>query len=492
MTLYRQKFDTFIRRYGDIGYITSKSNFGDRVVDSSGAVFLAALSREGQTLDELTAKIALSFIGVDIETLKHDAGEFYAMLEEDGFIVSGITEAELDRRDTRFTYSALEPKTSKKDFTPAITRAKKSSQEFLEEHFKDRPQLTSLQIELTSRCNERCIHCYIPHENKLSDIDPDLFYDVLDQCRDMGLLNITLSGGEPMLHKNFPEFLRKAKDYDFSLNILSNLTLLNNDIIAEMKANRLSSVQVSLYSMKEEIHDTITRVPGSYRKTKAAILKLIENNIPLQINCPTMKQNKNCFVDVMNWAHEHKLRADSDYVMMARYDHTTGNLDNRLSLEEAGEVISGIIANDHDYREEILNADFDAAVTKDTSSDIVCGVCIASICMVANGNVYPCAGWQDYVCGNLREQSLRAIWENSPKVKYLRGLRKKDFPRCLNCPDKAFCAMCMVRNANEDPSGDPLKINTHFCRVAALNRKIVMDWKAGQYNKLKGDNHENL
>ena len=476
--LYRQKFDTFIRRYYDVGYIISKSNFGDRVVDASGAIFLTALSRKAQTLDELAAKIALSFMGVDNDTLIKDAADFYVMLEEDGFIVSGETEAELDYKDTRFSYSTLEPKTIKKDFSPAILRAKKSSQEFLEEHFKDKPHLTSMQIELTSRCNERCVHCYIPHENKINDIDPLLFYDVLDQCRDMGLLNITLLGGEPMLHRNFPDFLRKAKDYDFSINILSNLTLLTDEIIAGMKANRLSSVQVSLYSMKAEIHDAITQVPGSFEKTKSAILKLIENDIPLQISCPIMKQNKNCYVDVLNWAHDHKVRAITDYIMMARYDYTTGNLDNRLSLEEVGTVINDIIANDGEYQEEMQNTDIETAEERDISNDLVCGVSVSSICMIANGNVYPCAGWQDYVCGNVREQSLREIWENSPKVKYLRGLRKKDFAKCLSCSDKAFCAMCMVRNANENPEGDPLKINEHFCKVAALNRKIVLDWKA--------------
>jgi radical SAM protein with 4Fe4S-binding SPASM domain len=98
--------------------------------------------------------------------------------------------------------------------------------------------------------------------------------------------------------------------------------------------------------------------------------------------------------------------------------------------------------------------------------------------MIANGNVYPCAGWQDYIVGNIRETPLKDIWENSPKVQYLRSLRKKDFPKCVDCKDKAFCAMCMVRNANENPDGDPLKINEHFCKVAALNRKIVLDWKA--------------
>jgi radical SAM protein with 4Fe4S-binding SPASM domain len=482
--LYRQKFDTFIRQYEDIGYIMSKADFGDRCVDSAGAVFLAALSRKPQSLDELAAKIAPQFIGADIETIKKDAADFYKSLEDDGFIVSGNTPEELDAKDTRFSYRALEPKTIRTDWTPTIQRAGKSTQEFLEEHFKDKPHLTSLQIELTSRCNERCVHCYIPHQNKMHDIEDNLFYQTLDQCRVMGLLSLTRSGGEQMCHPHFCDFLHKAKEYDFSINILSNLTLINDDIIREMKGNRLSSVQVSLYSMRPEVHDAITRVPGSFYKTRDAILRLIENDIPLQISCPTMKQNKDDYIDVLNWAHEHKCRATTDYIMMARYDHTTDNLDNRLSLDEVGNIMHDIIENDEAYRKAISKPTFAEQESRDRSNDIVCGVCVGSICMVANGNVYPCPGWQDYVCGNLKEQSLKEIWDNSPRVQYLRNLRKKDFPKCLNCIDRGFCAMCMVRNANENSEmsavgtlGNPLKINEHFCKVATLNRKIVMNWR---------------
>jgi hypothetical protein len=45
------------------------------------------------------------------------------------------------------------------------------------------------------------------------------------------------------------------------------------------------------------------------------------------------------------------------------------------------------------------------------------------------------------------------------------------------CVDKNFCVMCMVRNINENPDRNPLHINEYFCKVAALNRKIVLDWK---------------
>ena len=110
-----------------------------------------------------------------------------------------------------------------------------------------------------------------------------------------------------------------------------------------------------------------------------------------------------------------------------------------------------------------------------TADVFVCSVCHSSICLDVNGNVYPCAGWQDYVVGNVKESSIKEIWKDSAKVQYLRGLRKKDYPKCIVCSDKEFCTMCMVRNANENPLGDPLVVNEYFCNIAKLNREIILE-----------------
>ena len=186
------------------------------------------------------------------------------MLERDGFVVSGETTQECDEKDKRFSYKTFKPEIIKKDPSITILHTKRSTQDFLEDYFKGKPQLTNLHIEIISKCNERCIHCYIPHDNKVSYMEPDIFYDILKQCKEMRLLHLTLSGGEPMLHKNFCDFLRKCREYDFSVNVLSNLTLLNDEIIKEMKMNPLLGVQVSLYSMDSNIHDEINQMKGSF------------------------------------------------------------------------------------------------------------------------------------------------------------------------------------------------------------------------------------
>lgn len=482
-----QKSNVIFRNYNSFGYITDNRNFGykkknsneshigDKILSESGAVFFAVLDRKPQTLDELAKKINKQFPDVEIRTIKNDAKEFYFMLERDGFVASGETLQECKRKDTKFSYKMLEPEIIKNDCSPAIMNPEKTTQDFLEEYFKGKPQLTNLHIEITSKCNERCIHCYIPHENKISKIDPELFYDVLEQCKNMKLLHLTLSGGEPMLHKNFCDFLRKCSEYNFSVNVLSNLTLLTKKIIKEMKANPLLGVQVSLYSMNRNIHDEITQLKGSFDKTKNSILELIANDIPLQISCPIMKQNKDCYNDVIKWAEKHKIHAGDDYVIIARYDHTTQNLNCRLSINEVKEIISGKIATNEKYFEQM---EMDAEKKKNiTSSDFICSVCNSSICVADNGNVYPCAGWQDYVIGNVKDTSISDIWNNSQRVQYLRGLRKGDFPKCIQCADKEFCTMCMVRNANESPMGDPLAVNEYFCNIAKFNKRMMLEWK---------------
>ena len=108
-----------------------------------------------------------------------------------------------------------------------------------------------------------------------------------------------------------------------------------------------------------------------------------------------------------------------------------------------------------------------------SENDYICSICNSSICISDRGNVYPCAGWQEYVVGDIKTTSLKEIWKNSDKIKYLRNLRRNDFPKCMQCSDKEYCTMCMVRNANENPNGNPLKVNEYYCNVVKLNREII-------------------
>lgn len=479
---YRLNKDVYFRDYTEVGYITSTGHYTDRTVDQSGSIFLGALSREPKSIETLSKEIASHFTDVDAASIKQDAIDFFESFVEDGFIVCGNTPEETKAHVAGFTYNVDDPQTMKKDFTPKTLRAELSTQDALDSFFLRNPKLTSFQIELTSCCNERCIHCYIPHEFKEGIISDNLYYSVLDQLQDLGTWHITLSGGEPMMHPHFKEFLRTAKEHDFYVTVLSNLTLLDDETVNIMAEGNKTSVQVSLYSMDPTTHDQITQLPGSFEKTLAAIEELIAHDIPVQISCPTMKANKNDFGAVLRWAHNHKIRAITDYSIMAEYNHDTSNLAHRLTPEECGEVINDVIDWDTDYQEQVLSPDF-VTQAEQYSNDLdaaLCGVGISTCCMISNGNVYPCAGWQEYVCGNLNEHSLDYIWNDSPKMNELRSLRRRDMEACIGCENQAFCSPCMVRNANESPTGNPFEVSPYFCEVAKVNKSIVLTWREEQ------------
>jgi len=473
---YMLRTNSYIRKLGNYGYIKSSGIFNDLVFDKSGQVFLSALSREPKTLELLAKEIAVSFNNVEARDILEDVRAFFDMLTEDGYVVCGDTYEETIKNNTGFDYTEIKQITLKENYTPKNIRSDSNSQKVLDDYFTENPYLSSFQIELTSRCNERCIHCYIPHEYKNTDISEEMYFSVLDQLSEMGTLGLTLSGGEPMAHPKFKEFLRAAKDRDFYVHILSNLTLLDEEIISLMKYRNVCGVQVSLYSMIPEHHDAITSVNGSFYKTKKAILQLIENNIPVQISCPVMKVNQHDVTDVIKWGHQHKIRVNIDYAIMAEYNHDTSNLANRLSPEECREVIKSIITYDEDYAQLLQSVNLDAEEEKVNLDAPFCGVGINTAAMVANGSVYPCPGWQGYICGNLHEKSLKEIWFNSNEMKYLRGLRKRDMEKCSLCKNKAFCSPCLGRFANESKTGNPLEVATHFCQVAKVNKEVVLEY----------------
>ena len=89
---YQQKRDTFIRNFDGIGYITSIGLFNDRCTNESGAVFLQALKRTPQSLNQLVDIIMTKFVGVERQTILHDAEEFYDELlpsAAENFLVLG-------------------------------------------------------------------------------------------------------------------------------------------------------------------------------------------------------------------------------------------------------------------------------------------------------------------------------------------------------------------------------------------------------------------
>lgn len=476
--LVRLSKNCFVRLYDEIGYITNQLTRHDRTYDSTGAVFLSLLSRKPKTIDEIVLSLKKIY-EVDENSLRNDFVDFISDLNDKKFVVIGNTEEELNKKDLDFSYAMENPKTLATDFTQSTKeQIWQDTETFLLEHDETKPRLASLEFEITSRCNERCIHCYIPNGKKDAGFDMsfDKFKYILDQFASMGGIHVTLSGGEALLNKDIVKMLRYCREKDLMISLLTNLSYMRDELIPILKEVNVSLVQVSLYSMDSAIHDTITTVKGSFEKTKAAIEKLHDADIPVQISCPLMKANKEGYDKVLQYAKSLKMNAQTDYIMMGESNFDTSNLANRLSLEETGKVIEDILEYDQDYQQEMEEIEAISTIDMEEYKNMpLCGAGINNLCVTVNGDIYPCSGWQAYVVGNVFHNSLKDIWENSPKLESVRKVKRKDFPKCLTCAARDFCNMCLVRNFNES-HGDMFKINNHFCKVAFLNKQLVEKW----------------
>jgi len=472
--------DTFIRRYGDVGYIFSQLTTGDRLFDEAGAVFLSALSRESQEEGAIARQIAEHFVDVTPEELLPDLEEFLSDLAGDGFILRGHSESELDAAEPRFSYGNMQQIMDSKrrlatqldaDGSPVLS----DTQTALTTRFAEKPILFSLQVELTSACNERCIHCYLPPKRHQQHADGSMVRRIIDEFADMGGLSFTLGGGECMLHPEFVELLTYARSRDLSVSVLTNLTKMNDRMLVALQAARISQLQVSVYSMEPSEHDHITCVAGSLTRTLQAVERLVDANVPVQISCPVMQTNYRSFKNVLEWAQSRGMKAQSDFIMMARSDFTTDNLSERLDDEQTIALLADMLESDKQYKETIK----ESADPLDADDAPVCGVGRGTLTIGADGNCYPCAGWQGMKVGDALIQPLSEIWRGSVELDQLRGITKGNFPKCRVCPDRDYCAMCLVRNFNES-GGDMMALPERFCQVAHLNRIEVEKWKQMQ------------
>ena len=477
--LIRLSKNTYVRQYGPFTYVFGRlTNFDQVYVNAE--VFVRGITRIPKDADEILADIANVYSDVDRNEITNDFYDFVTPLLDSGIFVSGETSEELDKKDESFSYDVEDPKTFNARFDIKLGDAT-IPQVVLDRYFIEHPTIYAMQIDMTQACTERCVHCYIPEYNP-KFLEANVIKRVVDEFREQGGISISFSGGECMLHPDFDEILRYAKKRDLLVVVLSNLTLCGEDKIELLKEVD-AGVQVSLYSMNAATHDAITQSVGSFNKTKSAIERLRAEHIPCRISCPTMKANYKDYLDVLAYARSLKMDAQTDYIIMGKMNCDTSNLACRLNLDETRHILEDIVFRSLPVNNEYFDPKKKDQMASDEwfSKNKVCGACIDSVCLDASGNYYPCAAFGGVNLGSCYEHDLKWIWNESPETLRIRRVTGKDFPKCIHCPDRAYCSVCMCRNYNE--TGDIFKPAQHFCDVARINHEVV---DAAQARRLKG------
>ena len=150
-------------------------------------------------------------------------------------------------------------------------------------------------FEVTLRCNLRCQHCYIPGERRRSRKEPELNLEemqrILDEITDAGCLWLLLTGGEPLLRRDFLDIYTYAKRKGLLLTLFTNGTLVTRRIADYLADWRPFKIEITLYGATQETYERVTGIPGSYARCRRGIDLLLERKLPLSLKTMVMTLN---------------------------------------------------------------------------------------------------------------------------------------------------------------------------------------------------------
>src|SRR5262245_21509593 len=148
----------------------------------------------------------------------------------------------------------------------------------------------SVHVDLTMRCNERCVHCYRVVEDR-PELTTAEVKALLADLAHAGTLYLTFSGGEIFLRPDLFELLAEAKRLRFDLRLKTNALLVTDARAQQLREVGVRQVDVSIYSVDADVHDAVTKIRGSLVRSLASIERMIAAGVRAKINCPPMRSN---------------------------------------------------------------------------------------------------------------------------------------------------------------------------------------------------------
>ena len=294
----------------------------------------------------------------------------------------------------------------------------------------------SVQLDLTYRCNERCIHCYLDHDDH-GELTTAEIKDLLDQMADAGVFYLTISGGEIMMRKDFFEILEHAHARTFSIKLKTNGVLIRKKEAERIRALGVESVQISVYSHRAEVHDAITKMPGSFRQTIEAVRLLRTAGLHVTMANVLMVQNAQDYPGVRALANELGAQCTLDPTITPMMDGDRSILELNVDKAALREVFrdGALVGNVEEFCAPPQGVDEDAL------DMLPCSAGHTACYVSPYGEVYPCVQFP-LPSGNVRQTKFVDIWRDSPQLKEVRSITLRDMPSCSQCTHGATCTRC--------------------------------------------------
>ena len=170
------------------------------------------------------------------------------------------------------------------------------------------PRLWCLDIELTERCNNDCIHCCInipanDADARAREMTTDQVKDILRQAAGLGCLQVRFTGGEPLLRPDFEELYLFARRLGMKVLLFTNGRLITArlaDLFARIPP--LVNIEITVYGMRKESYEASTQAPGSYEQFWHGVNLLLEHKVPFIVKTALLPQNRHEMDEFEAWA----------------------------------------------------------------------------------------------------------------------------------------------------------------------------------------------
>jgi len=367
-----------------------------------------------------------------------------------------------------------------------------------------------LDMELTERCDNNCIHCSInipensPEQER--ELNTSEWKRLLEQAADLGVLKIRFTGGEPLLREDFSELYLFTRKLGIKVIIFTNARKITSEIAKLLsKIPPLEKIEVSVYGMSRESYEKVSRVPGSYEEFRSGIDLLLKYNIPFRVKGILLPDNFPEKEEFESWAStlpwmDQTPSYSSNFELRERRDSDSKNrmIDSLRNIPD--ETIGRPSEKKKLTRSKI---DFLNNFIGPPGPELFSCGAGQSGSIDAYGFIHPCLTLKaDEYSYDLKNGTIKeAIFKFFPEKLQTEAGNPDYLEKCSKCFLKGLCLQCPSRAWSENGTFDsPVE---YLCRVAhreALDLGLltgdekgweVTDWK-DRIKKLeeKGDERD--
>ena len=294
----------------------------------------------------------------------------------------------------------------------------------------------SASIELTYRCNLHCGHCYCPPGDRSRELTGDEIRALIDRLAELGTLFLLMTGGDPLLRKDFPALYRHAKERGMLITVFTNGTLIDDRIAELWDELPPYLVEISLYGLTKDVYEKVAAVPGSYARCLKGISRVLGGGHPLALKCPVTRDNAHEIAGIAQLAKDLGVDFRYDPVILATMEGGRKPHALRLSAEEIVAFEARDVEKDRAWRKYLTE---EPQPEMDPSALFSCGAGKNSLHVDPYGNVQVCLMVKNFK-HSLRERDLAEIYfDEFPKIL---ALKREEGSKCGSCKSRAVCNNC--------------------------------------------------